>query len=789
MPTLSDNLVYFSVTNTIDDEKRDLNTPFSFLDFLKYTGSNDKDIELVNYQQYLQDWSDYTGTTLGSLSIDIKTQFITFLSEIKLLFFNNEEKRYFDNIDLNNNEQLCIAVPFFTSKIKEIALYFKKKRSSITGNLEYVKRKGTSKGVDRFIKDQILDIYSGDDVPPGLNTRDETIEEFINAIDVSYERIYDTFNDYYDLSPDKSPTFYDTVSGDRFDNFTSNTNTISSSFYTDEDQAIIDIINSNGVGLEEIPGLSVTYNEADLSLLPNNEFLSYQNTGDRDDLNYTLTKDIPVNYQGTDMYYISSNDTDYVLDELFTSKFPHRNLLNINNPSTLTVYGDSFKGERSVGLFFKPSVRGMLKMECDFTSYIISDDIDSNTTYIIPNPARYGKIEGVGGQKRDNPLIFNSTFNRFKNISSSFGKSLPEADSKDQTFHSYNTLEQRLFVPNNDVPLTKLEQFNLDGTVYKETGDIFGNEFYIVNPTNQANKNLDNFVPTIPPLNRLSTQTTTQEIDDEKETLASIRHKDKEVEVFNIIKNEINPISSEFGAVFDRYSFNTVLYDQLTNSKFQDIDIFETVFFIKTKNYFIIDNIVYQDGSFVPQTFAATVREYNAEIIIDQQATQISNFSNPVRINNEIFYIKLTSDKSVTSPTNLKFFEFDLFKFDKNTKREINLISSNTQNQSYFADNFTFNLDTNIVEITNISFSYNSKQGKFIAITNFRDMNHACFIHVLIFEVNGNALTISENYIIAPDNFSKTINFYSAGSFINNFDYQSITTTPTRDGTYGTLRF
>ena len=130
-----------------------------------------------------------------------------------------------------------------------------------------------------------------------------------------------------------------------------------------------------------------------------------------------------------------------------------------------------------------------------------------------------------------------------------------------------------------------------------------------------------------------------------------------------------------------------------------------------------------------------------------------------------------------------------MFKYDKDAKREVNLITNTSQNQSYFAENFTFNLDTNIVEITNIALAYNSKQGKFIAITNFRDLNHACFIHIIVFELDGDVFTVSDNYVIAPDNFTETINFYSPNTFINNFNARSITSDPVQDLTHGTLRF
>ena len=127
MSSITKNIVYYSVTNTLDDEKKDLNSPFSFLDFLKYTGVNEKDDQLDSYREYLKNWESYTNISLTSINVNVKDQFLAFLEEIKLVFLSREEQRFFDNIDLNNDEQLTIALPFFTTKIKEIALYFKRR--------------------------------------------------------------------------------------------------------------------------------------------------------------------------------------------------------------------------------------------------------------------------------------------------------------------------------------------------------------------------------------------------------------------------------------------------------------------------------------------------------------------------------------------------------------------------------------------------------------------------------------------------------------------------------------
>ena len=784
-------LVYNSITNNLDDEKRDLNSPFTFLEYLNYGDILTKEInELGEYQQYLKRWQSATNVSLTSISSDIRSQFITFLSEIKLSFTTSEEQRYFDNIDLNDNEQLSIAIPFFTTKIKEISLYFAEKREEISRNLDYVKTKGSGIGADRFIEQSIQSLYVGDDVPPGL-TIPKDIGEFLKNIEIEVENQYDNFNDYYDLDPDKSPTFYDTISGNRFDFFTSNTNVISASYFVDTDATIRSIINEQGISLSEIPGLTVTYDTTDLSNLDKSAFVDYVNTDDRQDLKYLLNMELIEKYMGVDMFYLSSNNTgDYIYEKLFEADSPYRNLLNVNNPSTICTPGNNFVSERTVGGFYSPSQRGMLKMEANFSSTILPDEIKPDTVYIFPDPKKYGNISGVGASARVNPLIFSLDNSEFKNPSSSFGKSLVKSSSINQNFYSYNGIEQRRFQPNNLDPLRGLESLNLSGSLIKESGDIFGNKFFIFNNNNFVNKELSNFNISESPLNLNNTQISEMAVDIEKETIAAIRDKLKPVYVYNLVTDTIQPISLEFNNIFSRYAYNQSLYKELTGNTFADLNIFKNTFMFKTDSYFIVDNITYNnDGAFTAESFLSRVKPYNNKITTNQDEVSISNFSNPVNITDNILYIKVESDPSITNPTNLRFFDFSIYKYNLNTKREINLVSTQTQNQSFFSNNFTFDVGSNIVQIKDVKLNYNSKQNVLFCLTSFEDLNNSIFLHVLIFKLLGNELNIIQNYVINPNNFNTTQNFYAGNTLQDNFLTQSISSTPIQNSTYGTLTF
>jgi len=153
-----------------------------------------------------------------------------------------------------------------------------------------------------------------------------------------------------------------------------------------------------------------------------------------------------------------------------------------------------------------------------------------------------------------------------------------------------------------------------------------------------------------------------------------------------------------------------------------------------------------------------------------------------------VYNIKVESDLT-SSPINSRIFYFSIFKYELDTQNEISIISDKTTNRSYFAENFTFDVGTNIVQVRDMKLSYNKKQDKFFLLTDFADLNNADHYHVLVFAIKGNKLTISKNFIITPDNYNITSNFYKYDELINNFTTQSFDSTPIQITQNGTFNF
>ncbi len=341
-----------SVTNNLDDEKLDYNKPFSFVEFLNYSQDLTNEIEnFRNYSVYISNWNNYVKSNNNSTSIDIKKQYLEMFRELSLKYSSTEEQRYLDTIDYSNEENLSIAIPFYSKKIKEICLYFKDKRSQFSKDLRNVKNKGTIDNLENYIKSTIVDLFEGDDTSPFVSTS-LPLSVLQSNLSIEIEESYDTFNDYYDLEPNELPEFYNATL-DRNELFTSNTNEINAQTFLDLDQAIINLINEKGIILEELlpSRLSVNFNNVDESLLENNDYINYKKT-DRDNLNLIFEAELVKNLLGTDFYFLSTNSLgNFLSGELFESNNKVNNLLNINNPSTLTIPSTSNDYVRNIGCF------------------------------------------------------------------------------------------------------------------------------------------------------------------------------------------------------------------------------------------------------------------------------------------------------------------------------------------------------------------------------------------------------------------------------------------------------
>ena len=146
--------VNYSITNAEVDDARDTVSPFSFLDFIQYTKVDYTPEEYSSYYTaYLKKYyalKDVSKTEQNNLFKDYYRQFI---EEIVISYTTENEKRFLQKIDFTDPADLDIAIPFFANKLKEVALFYKKRRDEGKYVIERNKLKGSTTGVEKAIFD------------------------------------------------------------------------------------------------------------------------------------------------------------------------------------------------------------------------------------------------------------------------------------------------------------------------------------------------------------------------------------------------------------------------------------------------------------------------------------------------------------------------------------------------------------------------------------------------------------------------------------------------------------
>ena len=195
--------VYNSITNSLNDEKYDFVKPFTFDQYLTYIFNLDDD-DLSNfdkYREYLKNWTGVNKTNTSNV-FNIKDIYIDFLNSIVISYSTTEERRFFNNLNLNDNESLTQAIPFYVQKIKDIISYYRNKRTNYKKDFRQIKNKGSKGSIENIVKNSVKDFYETID---SSTNRAAVLSGIDLNLQISIEEAYDTFNDYFDVDPDNNP--------------------------------------------------------------------------------------------------------------------------------------------------------------------------------------------------------------------------------------------------------------------------------------------------------------------------------------------------------------------------------------------------------------------------------------------------------------------------------------------------------------------------------------------------------------------------------------------------------
>jgi hypothetical protein len=496
LPSYGTATVKNSITNPDAAQKTwiDLSAPLSFFDFLKNTSASASPKQFNDsYNKYLRDWYNIKGTSAADALESIKNQYINLLKEISLNFTTYEEKRFLSNIDYSNDQDLAIAIPFFSSKIVDICKFYTNKREKIKYRIDKNKIKGTIPSVDQKIFDIITDYILIDDRDDTYNVSNIALSAITSNLNIEIEELYDIYSEYLNIDSDQPYDQYEESSDLRKELFSHNSNYLDVDLFVDFDSALKRAIFDKPIvieGLETAFFINYSPDFADLVCSPENPLDEYIKSGlESTSPKLILKKKLLEKYIGTDIYYLSTNSTgtDYVSGVLFTAESPSKNLLNQRFPGTASVPSNKLKSPRDIGLFFKPDKLGVLFFKTSYSGYKInSEAIEPNKIYVFPDPEIYGNVSNISTESYEYPLLFvidNTPY--VKNGSYGFAIGDIYSTPYDQLMYSYisrqdlesSTQSNSIHLPQNFISL-----YNA-GVITEWKSDIYGNEYGLLKNT------------------------------------------------------------------------------------------------------------------------------------------------------------------------------------------------------------------------------------------------------------------------------------------------------------------
>lgn len=198
-------------------ETNDLESPFSFKVWSDSFQGIIPGQEFTQYNQYLLNWYKKSTAQSTDAKTQLKLNYLTLLKQLQLFFSNTEIETWYNKINLENEKELLLAIPYFAKKLKDIALYYLQLRDNIKKSKTKYSLVGSEGGIVSQIQEFLLTNYTQKpnttiSIPANFWRTVPELSTIKNSINIQIENLYDFF-EYLDHSPTEPvTTYYDVTS-------------------------------------------------------------------------------------------------------------------------------------------------------------------------------------------------------------------------------------------------------------------------------------------------------------------------------------------------------------------------------------------------------------------------------------------------------------------------------------------------------------------------------------------------------------------------------------------------
>jgi len=187
----------------------DINEPFSFIEWRRRVPTLVDEQAVGFYNKYLFSWFDKNKQQKVSQKFLIRQKYLYLLEQLQLFFKEEEKNFWYSKINLSDEKDLLLSIPYFAKKLKNIALYYLKLRKRLKNTKLKYNLVGTTTGVEQEIYDLILEAFTdfNGEVSPDVAESLPSLSSIRDSLVVKIQETYDDF-DYFDKSPKLNSNHY-----------------------------------------------------------------------------------------------------------------------------------------------------------------------------------------------------------------------------------------------------------------------------------------------------------------------------------------------------------------------------------------------------------------------------------------------------------------------------------------------------------------------------------------------------------------------------------------------------
>lgn len=207
----------------ISPTKNDINAPFSYQDWYSLHQGIIPGQEYLQYNEYLVNWFKNRNSDTIDEKLQIKLNYLSLLRQLQLFFTEEETENWYNKVDLNNEKELLLAIPYFAKKLKEIALYYIQLRKNIKESRLKYNQVGSNFSLIDQLQKILLTTYSqknnkSTNIPYQIWKNVPTLSSLNTNLNIKIEELYDDQN-YFDLSTEVPVSTYFNLTSEELEHF------------------------------------------------------------------------------------------------------------------------------------------------------------------------------------------------------------------------------------------------------------------------------------------------------------------------------------------------------------------------------------------------------------------------------------------------------------------------------------------------------------------------------------------------------------------------------------------